>query len=170
MASSVDGKTTRGEEPSIYHWTSKEDKAYFFKLLEKQKIIIMGRNTYEAARSIMKLSPKTLRIVMTKNPERFAKKEIKGQLEFSSEKPSQLIKRLEKKGYSSAMLISGEIINGIFLEEKLINEIYLTIEPALFGKGKNMIIVKDVVQTQLHLKDIKKLNSQGTLLLHYLVL
>lgn len=73
MVVSLDGKTTKWDHSNIYEWTSKEDWLYFSSLIKNHKVIIMGRKTYEAAKSIIKLSPTTLRIIMTKKSRKVQK-------------------------------------------------------------------------------------------------
>ena len=52
--SSINGKITKGKDPNIYSWTSKEDSNFFFSLIKKHNLIVMGSKTYEAARRIIK--------------------------------------------------------------------------------------------------------------------
>lgn len=168
MVSSVDGKTTKWTNPKIYEWTSREDQAHFFSLIEKSKVIIMGRKTFFAAKSIIKLSPKQLRIVLTKTPKEYANMAIDGQLEFTNDSPQKLIKKLERKGYTQILLTGGQQINTLFLNVKLINEVWLTVEPSIFGSG-NGLVSEEKLDVQMQLKSIKKLNKNGTILLKYLV-
>lgn len=166
MLATVDGKTTQGNNPNIYTWTSPEDQKYFFSLIKKHSAIVMGGKTYEAVRSIIKLKEKKLRIVLTRHQEKYNLQTVKGQLEFSSETPRQLVKRLTVIGYKEILLVGGSIINGLFLKENLIDELYLTIEPKIFGSGKN-IVEGQLLNKSLRLIDIEKLNKTGTLLLKY---
>ncbi len=49
--------------------------------------------------------------------------------------PEQVLLELKKMGYKSAVLGGGTYMNSQFLERKLIDEIWLTIEPKIFGDG-----------------------------------
>ncbi len=166
MLASVDGKTTKGDDPNIYTWSSKEDQKHFFSLIKRNNLIIMGRSTYEASRQIIKLEKNKLRIVLTRSPKKYSGQSIKGQLEFSDEIPEKLIKQLSILGYKKALLVGGSIINGLFLKHKLVNQLYLTIEPKIFGSGKN-IVDGQLLDTSLKLISVKKMNKMGTLLLKY---
>ncbi|MEK7177457.1 MAG: dihydrofolate reductase [Patescibacteria group bacterium] len=166
MLSSADGKTTKGDESNIYTWTSVEDQKYFFSLIEKHNLILMGRSTYEAVRSRIKLQKKKLRIVLTHNPKKYLKQSVKDILEFTDEKPQDLINRLSKKGYKKMLLVGGSIVNGLFLKYNLVNELYLTIEPKIFGSGKS-IVEGQLLDRSLRLISVKKMNKIGTLLLKY---
>ena len=168
MLASVDGRTTRGNDDNIYTWTSHEDQKYFFSLIKKHNLIIMGRSTYEASKLVIKLEKGKLRIVLTRNPNKYSNQLVKGQLEFSDEGPEKLLKRLSLLGYKKLLLVGGGITNGLFLKLNLVDELYLTIEPRIFGEGKN-IVEGRLLNTKLQLVNIKKLNKTGTLLLKYVV-
>lgn len=166
MVASVDGKTTRGNDQNVYKWSSLEDQEYFFSLIKKNNLIVMGRETYETSRSVIKLEKGKLRIVLTRSPKKYSNQTIKGQLEFTDETSGKLVKRLSSLGYKNLLLVGGGIINGLFLKQKLVDELFLTIEPRIFGSGKN-IVEGQLLNTKLQLVSIKKLNKVGTLLLKY---
>ena len=167
--SSVNGKITKGKDPDIYSWTSKEDSQLFFSLIEKHNLIVMGAKTYETAKKIIKLEKDKLRIVITRNPEKYSNEKISGMLEFVNDLPLKLVKKLENRGYKEMLMVGGSEINTLFLKAKLVNEIYLTIEPKLFGTGKNLISNENF-DVSLKLLNIKKLNTQGTFQLKYKVI
>ena len=164
--SSVNGKLTQGDDVNIYKWTSKEDSEIFLSLIEKHNLIVMGSKTYEAARNIIKLKKNKLRIVLTRKPKKYKDDIVKGGLEFSSESPKDLIKRLEKSGYKEMLLVGGTGVNTSFLKNKLVDELYLAIEPLIFGKGKGLVL-EETLETELKLVSVKKLNRKGTLHLVY---
>ena len=175
---SANGKLTRStrsvrsgqarEESNIYLWTSKEDQKFFASMLRKHSLIIMGSNTYKAAKSELKLSKDKLRIVMTRDPKKYVMDQVPGQLEFSNETPKELVNRLSHI-YKILLLVGGSEIFSLFFEAKLIDEAFLTIEPIVFGRGKNVLAEGDFGST-LKLLSIKKFNKKGTILLKYKVL
>lgn len=169
MLMTVDGKTTQGDNENIYTWTSPEDQKHFFSLIKKNNLIVMGRKTFEASRPVIKLEKGKLRIVLTHHPEKYSKESVKGQLEFSNETPEKLVKRMEGFGYKKILLVGGATINGLFLKENLVDELYLTIEPKIFGSGKN-IVEGQLLDRFLQLINVKKLNKKGTLLLRYKII
>lgn len=169
MLSTVDGKITKGNDSNIYTWTSIEDQKYFFSLVKKNNLIVMGSLTYKAIAPRLKLEEKKLRIVLTREPEKYKSKIVRGQLEFSKEKPKELVKRMTLLGYKNILLVGGGIINGLFLKDNLVDEFYLTIEPRIFGRGKN-IVEGQLLNKSLQLRSIKKLNKLGTLLLKYRII
>ena len=166
MLTSVDGRITKGPDTDIYKWTSSEDQKYFFSLIKKNNLIIMGRSTYEASKPVIKLEKGKLRIVLTRSPNKYSNQLVKGQLEFSDEVPEKLLKRLSLLGYKKLLLVGGGITNGLFLKLNLVDELYLTIEPRIFGEGKN-IVEGRLLNKFLRLTGIEKLNKTGTVVLKY---
>ena len=166
MVATLDGKITRGEDSNIYEWTSSEDQVYFSKLIEQNNLIVMGRETYEAA--MPKPNEGKLRIVLTRNPSRYQSQTIDGQLEFSGESPKNLIARLEKRGFTTMLLAGGGGVNTAFFKDGAVDELWLTLEPVILGRGKMIIEEKDL-DIKLQLFESQQLNKQGTILLKYKV-
>ena len=66
-----------------------------------------------------------------------------------------------------AFLAGGGMLNASFMREGLVNEIYLDVEPLIFGKGIQ-IIAPSEFEYELELLEVKKLNKD-TVQLRYLV-
>lgn len=162
---SLDGKLTKGDNTDVHSWSSDEDSAFFVRQLREAKLIVMGRRTYEAAKS--KPTPGTLRLVMTSQPERFADRAVPGQLEFTSETPGELVARLEKQ-FDELLLVGGGQVYGAFFAAHAVTDVYATIEPQLFGVGTEML-GNTPLDVALQLVSVEKLNDRGTLLLAYRV-
>jgi dihydrofolate reductase len=168
MVMSVDGKITKDNDPNIYSWTSNEDQQFFTTLIKNNNVIIIGGKTYDAVKQNIKLESGKLRIVLTRQLYRYVSDSIPGILEFSNETPLHLIKRLEELGFTNCLLASGSTVATLFLKAGLVNEIYLTVEPRIFGSGK-FLVSNEVMDISLTIVSVEKLNEQGTLLLHYKV-
>jgi dihydrofolate reductase len=165
---SVDGKLTRHDEANIYEWVSDEDQQNFRELIGEQDVIVMGRGSYEAVQQSLKLNPKRLRVVLTTHPEQFSERSINGQLEFYAQSPQQLVASLENRGYTNILVVGGSRMISEFLEAGLVNQLYVTIEPRLFGSGKPLTADKPI-DIQLQLEKSQVLNDQGTVLQIYTV-
>lgn len=167
---SLDGRFTRGNEKNVYHWSSPEDFTHFSTIRAQHNLIIMGSGTFEYAikyqESGLKPEPERLRIVMTRDPQKYKQYAVPGQIEFTNESPKELITNLEKRGNKKLLFAGGHNLFAPFLEEGLIDELYITIEPRIFGTGSILHTTKDL-DIKLQLVEIKQLNSQGTLLLRY---
>jgi dihydrofolate reductase len=169
MVQSLDGKTTRWDQSDVRVWTSAEDQQQFTALVATSTLVIMGTGAYEGGKAYRKLSPKILRIVCTHNPTKYESEKVPGQLEFTDESPELLVHRLEKIGYIHALLVGGSGVNTAFFAQKLISDCLITVEPKIFGQGKGLV---QNIQTDISLAllDIKRLNDNGTLLLHYTIM
>lgn len=169
MVETVDGKTTLWHEPEIHGWSSKEDQEHFRSLLSTHTLLVMGRKTYESVKNHIRLSPNLRRIVLTQRPEEHKERHVQGQLEFSDESPKDLVRRMVAEGYTTMLLLGGSEVNESFLSDHLINECYITIEPKFFGSGKPLFATTNV-DISLQLRDMMRLNDQGTILLRYTIL
>lgn len=168
VVASADGRITgsKGEQP--HAWASKEDQEYFQKLIREHGVVIIGRNTYLVHRKQLKLTPNIRRIVMTNDPGKMKKDEVKGRLEFLSLSPSRLVKALQKGGYRQAVLAGGPRLSAAFIKAKLVTDLHVTFEPKLFGAGLP-VLDGTLGQTRLKLSSVKQLNKIGTVLLRYKV-
>ncbi|MEK7060813.1 MAG: dihydrofolate reductase family protein [Patescibacteria group bacterium] len=162
MRSSINGKITHSDDPDETSWSSKEDQILFSSLKQTHNLIVMGSETYMANKERMKLKNNVLRIVFTRNPKKFRAKEITNRLEFVNTTPKKLVHNLESRGYTKMLLVGGSEINALFFKNNLIDKLHLTIEPRMFGLGKNIIAEQDYA-VQLQLVSVKKLNDAGTL-------
>jgi len=171
--SSLDGKLTKWKGNDIYEWSSREDFMHFQKVKSENNLIVMGSGTFDKVRDIenagLKPEKERLRIIMTAKPEKYRKYSVPGQMEFSDEAPVELVNRLEQQGYKQMLLVSGGKIATSFFKEQLIDELWLTIEPKIFGSGEPLV-QEGAFDINLKLLAMQKLNSSGTLLLKYEVL
>ncbi len=165
---SLDGKLTRHNESNIKTWTSLVDQVHFHALLEEHDCEVLGSGTYKAAKHAFKLNGKRLRIVLTKDANIYSENAVAGRLEFSKETSLELIDRPQAHGYKKLLVVGGPKMIADFLSLGIVNKLYVTIEPVLFGNGKPLVTELQG-SVQLKLIQYEKLNRQGTLLLTYLV-
>lgn len=152
MAITVDGKIAKHTtHPAT--WTSKADKKIFIEETKKAGVIVMGLTTYE---TIGRPLPGRLNVVMTPTPD--TSKNIPGTLEFTNSQPPELLKELEQRGFETVIIGGGSTINGLFLNQKFLDEIWLTIEPKLFGEGLSLFRGADV-DLNLELIEVQKLDT-----------
>ena len=93
-------------------------------------------------------------------------KEIEG-VKWVSGEPEKVLAELEALGYQSALLGGGATLNSLFLKNKLIDEIILTIEPKIFGNGLSLF--NEDLDANLELIAMEKLN-ENTIMLKYKVI
>jgi dihydrofolate reductase len=167
FVSSLDGKITKWGNPDVRSWSSRSDQEYFDSVWGNTRVILMGRASYEAR----PVSPGTkhIFIVMTRQPEKFKDREAPGQLEFTDHPPLSLVQRFEDEGEERMLILGGPEIATLFLKENLVNELWLTLEPKIFGQGGNF--VKDErLDIELELLSCNRLNEQGTQVMKYRIL
>ncbi len=159
---SLDGKITNGDDPHVHAWSSKEDWAHFVQLRSEQDCIIMDRVTYE----VVKPEPQAgiLRIVLTNHPDLY--QAIPGQLEFITATPRRALAHARAAGCQHVLLAGGSTVSSDFLRAGVVNELYITFEPVVFGTGTPLLAAR-ALDVQLRLKDVQQLNATGTLLVHY---
>jgi dihydrofolate reductase len=167
FVSTLDGKITKWGDPDIRLWSSKYDQDHFDAIWNETRVIIMGSGTYNP--SPVASSPGHLYIVMTRRPDDYSSKERKGKLEFTSDSPASLVNRFELEGEEKLLIVGGPHIATLFLKEQLINELWLTIEPRIFGKGGNLVIDEEL-DIKLRLLSYSKVNEEGTIVTKYQVL
>ncbi len=178
-AVSLDGRITAGKTEGSA-WTSKEDKSFFQRELDRADVAVMGRKTFDAIRR--PLTPRN-RIVFTRSS--FAEQKLLG---FTRSRPfcySQeqqngqgaticfsgtrqgLLTVLHERGWHRVAIVGGTSIYDWFLKRNLVDEIYLTLEPVIFGSGKPLTAQSLTHLSRFKLASTKRLNRYGTLLLHY---
>ena len=147
-------------------WPSPEDFASFNNICRKSGVVIMGRNTFDKFNEIsIPEWPNAdgLHIVLshqnnldTKHPNiKFAKS------------PKEALDIARDNGKNEVVVCGGSQTFGIFMKENLVDEIYLDIEPLLFGEGMPMFAAGEF-ETNLEFLESKMLSPQ-TIQLHYKV-
>jgi dihydrofolate reductase len=167
FVTTLDGKITKWGDPHVQRWSSKEDQSYFKKAWDESKLTVIGSSTFDF--DPIKPSLTSLLVVMTSKPEKYKKYELAKHLEFSSETPKALTERFTKAGYEQMLVVGGPHVATSFFKDNLIDELWLTLEPKIFGKGGNFVIEEEL-DIELELLNIEKINERGTLIAKYKVL
>src|ERR1035437_6696088 len=167
FVTTLDGKITKWGDPHVQRWSSQEDQTYFKKTWDESPLIIMGSSTFDF--DPVKPSPKNRLIVLTRKPDSYKKYEVPGQLEFSDESPVKLTQRFRAMGYDRMLVVGGPHVATSFFRDNLVDELWLTLEPMIFGKGGNFV-VEEELDINLKLISIEKVNDRGTMLTKYAVI
>jgi dihydrofolate reductase len=167
FVSTLDGKITKWGEPHVSSWSSHQDQDYYKKVLNESRLIVMGSNTFKA--DTFKPSVNHQLIVMTGHPDKYKSLEITGQIEFTNESPVELVAHFIRKGHQQMLVVGGPHVATSFLKEQLIDELWLTFEPKIFGRGGSFVTETNL-DINLHLIHCEKVNEQGTLITKYAVL
>ncbi|HEY3757462.1 MAG TPA: dihydrofolate reductase family protein [Opitutaceae bacterium] len=162
---SLDGFITRHREPGTA-FASADDQSHFSRALKECDCSVMGGETYRVSRDLIRsrLTAQRLRMVMTRDPARLASDAAPGLLEFTDHGPAEIVKQLGARGRSRCALLGGGAVNQLFLEAELVDEVWVTIEPRIFGEGTPLL--RGAADVKLTLRSVDHLSSQ-TLLLKY---
>lgn len=161
----VNGRITKGADGDAHEWASPEDWQHFKALRQAHEVLVMGRGSYESVRP--KAEAGRLRVVLTHHPAEYADRAVPNQLEFVSQAPEELLQALEARGFTKVLLVGGQT-NTQFFAAGLVDELFVTIEPVVFGAGRTLLDGLEA-DLQLRLVEVKQLNDRGTLHVHYLV-
>jgi dihydrofolate reductase len=163
-AVTVDGHIGRSADDRSFDWTSPEDKQFYVEKIKQADVIVMGMRSFETFTRY----PKNSRwMLYSREPNTFANPKPETiRAEATDEDPTELLKRLESEGVKTVAICGGASIYTLFMQAGLVNTLYLTVEPVIFGQGVKLF--SGNVQAQLQLREIKKL-SEETIVLDYQV-
>jgi dihydrofolate reductase len=145
-------------------FSSKLSRIDFLKTIKRYKVNIIGRNTFNVASKSKNFPLDGLNIVVTRHNIKL-KKEWKNVI-VTDKKPKDIIKIVEKNGYKSAMVAGGALATS-FLKDGLVNELFLNIEPIVFGRGIPLFSNENF-EKKLKLLQVKRF-SENEIRLHYKV-
>lgn len=161
----LDGRIA-GAEGDFSAYSSPEDTAFLQQEISKADVLVMGRKTYEK------------HVTSAKKPMIVFTTQAKGGLQLSekdghmlhlfSDTPDELINLCDALQYKNILCLGGAEVYHWFVENKLATDLYLTLEPYLFGQGRNLIHGGYLHHfTDWMLQSHQQLNAQGSVLLHY---
>ena len=160
-AVTIDGKIAL-DAGHFSDWTSPEDKDFLHKMLDESDVIVVGNNTYKTA--IEPLAKRNC-IVLTSSVATTERKNDKlllwnpAGISYSSV--------LQNTAIETVAILGGTQTYTYFLENDLLDELYITIEPIIFGRGLNLFESTKDVLAKFRLESTERLNEKGSLLLHF---
>jgi len=166
-AMSVNGKIAQDRDQNSLDWTSKEDTAFFVQKTKEAKTVVMGQKTFETIGRPLK----GRRLIVLTPDESLKEKNMDEdengtRLEFVNETPTELVSRLKSEGVETLVIGGGSFVYSSFLRERLVTDVFLTIEPIIFGSG--IPLAEMFGDVELELVETTMLNTQ-TICLHYRV-
>ena len=160
VAASIDGRIAENSR-SVIDWTSKEDWNFFQKSLAKCDAALVGSNTYKNAEANLK---KRNTIVFES---KITRPRVVKKVTFLNPQHTNLLKYLKERKYKKVAVVGGPRVYNFCLENKMLNELYVTIEPLVFTSGVPMFTGDKFKKYKFVLESIKKLNKRGSILLKY---
>lgn len=166
-AVSLDGYIAQSAEQISTAWTSAEDKKWFNQRTKDAGVVVMGRTTFE---TVGRPLPGRKNVVLSSKigstPENPWVE--KHGVFWSSLAPAELIAAVQNEGFSELAVCGGASVYRQFLDENLLDELLITLEPVALGTG--VPLFRESLSTDVKrfiLKNSRQLNDQGTLLLSY---
>lgn len=156
----LDGFIARDNNIGPVDWNSREDRQLFARETKRAGVVVMGIHTFETLKHPLN---DRLNIILTSRAHLYLS--TPGVLEFKSISPETLVSELALRHFSTVFIAGGARTYTEFLKAKLIDELWLTIEPVIFGKGI-AIFTETVYGTKSSLITVHQLNKD-TLQLHY---
>lgn len=160
MAISINGMIAKSDDDTS--WISKEEWDSYSLAIRTAGCLIVGRRTYH---------------ILTKQPEFAELKDIKivavSEEDFAILAPNHFVAHSPKealgllKDFKEVIVAGGGILNASFLDENLVDEIYLDIEPIIIGEGIPIFKGKNFEQ-KLKLIGQRKI-TDNEIQLHYRV-
>ena len=160
VATSIDGRIAKNSLSKV-DWTSKEDWNFFQKSLTQSTAVIVGSHTYKNYRESLK---KRNTIVLTS---KVPAPKIEGSVIFLNPKKSNIKDFVHSKKYKKVAVIGGSKVYDFCLKNKMLDELFVTVEPYVFTTGVPMFSSNIFKKYKFKLQSIKKLNKKGTILLQY---
>ena len=157
-AVSADGKIAERRDQNSLDWTSKEDTRFFIEKTKECGVMVMGRTTFN---TIGKPLKGRLIVILTHEESEVRKEEG---LEYTNESLVDIVKRFEEEGREAIAIAGGASIYSQFLKAGLVTDLFLTVEPVLFGSG--VPLAEGFDRINMKLVETRKLGEESVLL-HY---
>jgi len=153
-AMTADGFIAKDDKHASFGWNSMEDKKRFIELTKRAGVVVMGSKTYATLPGMLK---ERTNIVYSKS------KTFEG-AETTQKTPAELLKELENRGFKEVAICGGSHIYTMFIKSGLVDRMYLTVEPLLFGTGVSLF--NESINQHLTLVSAVQ-SDNGSLLLEY---
>jgi dihydrofolate reductase len=161
-AQTIDGYIARNETDRSFDWTSQEDKQFYISKLKESDAVVMSSKTF---RTFSKYPKGAHFVIVTRNPEQIENPNPE-RIKFTptNKTPQQVLTYLKDQNCRNVLIAGGASIYRQYLSAKVVDTVFLTIEPIIFGKGISLL--DDSCLLNLSLKQIIHLSSQ-TIVLQY---
>ena len=135
-------------------FVSQEDWKRWLRMVKKFRHVVIGRRTYDAT-SPEEFQKNSIYVVFTH--EKTLRKKVPNVM-FTDKSPKNILKMLKAKGFKRILIGGGGKLNSEFIKASLVDELYLDVQPAIFGKGIKLFADSDF-EKRLSLIGVKKLSK-----------
>jgi dihydrofolate reductase len=161
VAVTVDGKIARNDH-ELVRWTSPEDKEFFRSETKRIGALIVGKRTFDTFPGPL---PGRMHIVMTRKTDGLPTNNPL--VRFTDQTPERILEMLGTEGMQEVVIAGGSTIYTMFLKERLLDELVITVEPKIFGAGVSLF--SESCEHSLVLRSQRMLN-ENSILLHYSII
>lgn len=167
MAITINGLIAKEDDDTS--WVTEIEWASFSSAIKKNGNMIIGRRTYKVMLQNDEFNRSNLNEVKTVVLAKGISLRVHNPKFISvATSPREAVDILHKQGFETIMVCGGGRLNASFMRENLIDEIYLDIEPVIFGRGIKLFS-DEVFEINLELLEVKNL-SANEMQLHYKVI
>lgn len=161
-AQTIDGYIARSEFDRSFDWTSPEDKQFYIAKLKESDAVIMSSKTFG---TFSKYPKGAHFVIITRSPEVFQNPQPDRIIVTpTSDDPKKVISWLKEQGCQKVLVAGGASIYRQYLAAQVVDTVFLTVEPILFGKGISFL--DEECATSLTLQEVHRLSDQ-TIVLEY---
>ena len=185
-AITLDGFIGKDETDTSTRWTSPEDASWFSHKTKQARFCVMGRKTYETfnqplpGRVVLVQTKDTLtwqqkqadlgtkvKIVDNQTDLKTLENDGRTQVWATNLEIDRLHQLLVDTGVKELAVCGGASIYTQWLLSGLVDELYLTVEPIIFGAGVKLF--NQPVELRFKIVEEKRLNDHGTRLIKLII-
>lgn len=152
-AVTADGFIGKTDDHLSTRWTSKEDTKFFIKLSKEIGNLVLGSKTFLTFNQ--KIKGRKFYVYSRKSE---IANEYNNDIEVVNEDPQDLVDRLSDVGMEKLMIAGGSSIYTQFIKAGVVDELYLTVEPIVFGDGIKLF--NEEIEVKLDLLEVIDLSDQ----------
>lgn len=161
VAITLDGRIAMAHEPGST-WTSREDKHHLKRLLDSGDGIVVGAGTYRTAPHFLQ---KYDCIVLTHSVDGVVHED--GVTYINADKVDMVAHVTNVCQWRTVNVLGGTMVYSWFIQHDLLDEIIVTVEPLVFGRGAPFVDADLPQLRRFHLYRVDRLNKQGSVALYY---
>ena len=128
-ALTADGYIARSSTDLSTRWTSREDARFFSQMTKKAGAVIMGSTTFETLNK--PLSDRKIFVLSNQAQYDFDQEQVT----VLAGQPAAVLARVQEEGFTTVVIAGGSQVYTQFMLAGLVDELYVTTEPVLFGAG-----------------------------------
>jgi dihydrofolate reductase len=172
VSTTLDGFISKQINQNSFAWTSKADKKFFRDRSKQAGVVVMGKISFDTIDPKYRPLVDRLNVIYTRQNEAefLSERQIavdRSKIRITQQSPTELIEGLAAEGYKEVAICGGSSIYTHFLKSALVDKIYVTVEPVIFGDGVKLF--NEELDIRLKLVKTEDI-GEGTVLLEYDVL